>query len=513
MGLSAFTLFAVIAVLPMGLMMTKAFGSDGAFSWVNVAALFSDPRQALLFARSFALAAGATLGALALGVPMAVFIHRGRTGGYRIINALYLLPLTIPPQVFVTTWLGLAGQTASPLAKAATGISVAMVLLALAYYPLVVLTTLTGLGALDRRLEEAAALIHRPAAVWRRITLPLLAPYIATGAVFVFLFALFDYGVPALLGIQTYPVEIFAQFSAYYDEGRAAALSFPLLLTAIGLLWLVHKMLGPRAFFTIGGGSVAAPSALSTPSRTLLALGSWAAILLSVFVPLGVLLIQAAAPQVILAVLRTSAGEMTATLLMSATAASLMVLIAYPLAQRISKSGKTLSKILDFFSLLPFTVPATVLGIGLIYVWNRPIIDKLYGSAAILVIAFTARFVPFAVRAIAAGFGQVAPSVWDAALLCATSGYRRWRYIEWPLLRRSVAVGWLIGFILCNNELAATLLVIPPGQGTLSLKIYNLMHYGANQMVAGMALLLVGINLAAAGIAAKLFIAGKAYIK
>jgi iron(III) transport system permease protein len=505
----------------MGLMTAKAFTVDDAFSWANFTALLSDPRQAALFGRSFILAVGATVAALALGIPMAIFIHRARTAGHRILSYLYLLPLTIPPQVFVSTWLALVGmlgftirsQTASPFAEAVSGIPAAIALLTLAYYPLVVLTTLAGLGALDRRLEEAAALIQGSIAVWRHITLPLLSPYIGTGAVFVFLFALFDYGVPALLGIQTYPVEIFAQFSAFYNEGRAAALSCPLLLIAIALLGLAQKMLGPRVFFTISGGSVDASSALSTLTGTLLAIWSWTIILLSVFVPIGVLLVQAASPQVLLTVLRTSSREMAGTLLLSATASTLVVLIAYPLAERISKSRTIFSKILDFLSLLPFAVPATVLGIGMIYVWNRPIVDKIYGSAAILIIAFTARFVPFAVRAIAAGFGQVAPSLWEAAMLCTKSGYGRWRSIEWPLLKRSVAVGWLIGFILCNNELAATLLVIPPGHGTLSLKIYNLMHYGANQMVAGMALLLVGINLLAAGIVAKQFITRKAYVK
>ena len=58
-----------------------------------------------------------------------------------------------------------------------------------------------------------------------------------------------------------------------------------------------------------------------------------------------------------------------------------------------------------------------------------------------------------------------------------------------------MAAGWIIAFILCMNELGVTLLVIPPGLGSISLKIYTLMHYGANKIVAALALMLIGINL------------------
>lgn len=512
----AVAVFSVIALIPLGLMFTKAFSINDTFSVLKFESLLS-ARQAALFFRSSALAIGTTLLSLAAGIPMAFFIHRTRTVGHRALKYLFLFPLTVPPQVFVTAWLTLSlmcGFTdrndTSFIAEALSEIPTAAFLLALAYYPLIVITTLAGLGSLDQRMEDAATLVHGRFSVLRRITLPLLSPYIITGAVFVFLFSMFNYGVPALLRIQTYPVEIFAQFSAFYDEGRATILSCPLILTAICLLGLVKKKMGLRAFFTISTNSVSSKEVGFNISGILLAVWSWAIILGSVIVPLGVLLFQAASLGVILAVLKTSSQEIATTLVLSATAATLLTVIAYPLSERISTDNGRFWSFMDFVTLLPFAVPATVLGIGIIYLWNQPLLEKVYGSAAIVVIAFTARFVPFAIRAVTAGFGQVDPSLWEAAMLFERSGFRRWLRIEWPLLRRSIAVGWLIGFIFCMNELGTTLLIIPPGYGTLLLKIYNLMHYGANQMVAGMSLLLVAINLFSAGIISKLFIMRRA---
>ena len=73
--------------------------------------------------------------------------------------------------------------------------------------------------------------------------------------------------------------------------------------------------------------------------------------------------------------------------------------------------------------------------------------------------------------------------------------------IDAPLCLPGLVAGWSIAFILCMGELGTTLLVIPPGMGTLSLKIYTLMHYGASQMVAALSYILICINLAVAACA------------
>jgi iron(III) transport system permease protein len=53
--------------------------------------------------------------------------------------------------------------------------------------------------------------------------------------------------------------------------------------------------------------------------------------------------------------------------------------------------------------------------------------------------------------------------------------------------------GFFIAFILSLGELGTTLLVIPPGRETIPIKIYNLMHYGADQLVAALCLILIVI--------------------
>ena len=63
------------------------------------------------------------------------------------------------------------------------------------------------------------------------------------------------------------------------------------------------------------------------------------------------------------------------------------------------------------------------------------------------------------------------------------------------MLRDGLAAAFVIVFILTMGELGVTLLVVPPGVETLPVRIYNLMHYGADAAVAALSLILVAIQL------------------
>jgi iron(III) transport system permease protein len=83
----------------------------------------------------------------------------------------------------------------------------------------------------------------------------------------------------------------------------------------------------------------------------------------------------------------------------------------------------------------------------------------------------------------------------EAACLHQSSRLKRLFRIDLPLVKRGLAICWIIVFIFSMGELGATLLVIPPGAGTLSLKIYTLMHYGAGPLVAALSIILILVSL------------------
>jgi iron(III) transport system permease protein len=509
--IAAVALFLVIAVLPVALLMADSLQAEGRWTLEHYSGVLADARQIGLFAKSLLIAAAVTVTALLIGLPLAFLLARTDLPGNRIWRRLYFLPLCIPAYIHAVTWIYVLGTRgvlnrflvdffglSSPPANI-YGLPGTIMVLALAYYPFIVLLALGGLKTMDQRLEDAARLLHPQPRVFRKVTLPLVLPYLVSGAVFVFVFSLFNYGVPALLRVQTHPVEIFAQFSAFYDQRAAIARVLPLILIAVLLLGLQRRAMGSRSYVTLDTGAYRAePIRLGHARYAALAFVA-VLMLLSVAAPVIVLLCQIGSVKSIATALRTSATPILTSLTLSVIAATLTVALAYCLSVLIAGGASWRRRVLDYLSFVPFAFPATVVGIGLIWFWNRSWSDLIYQTAAILIIAYLARFVSFSVQTLNAGRKQISPGLFDAALLSQPSWLKRIFKIDFPLSLQGLAAGWVVAFILCMGELGATLLVIPPGRGTLALKIYTLMHYGANSIVAVLALVLVGVNLILAG--------------
>ena len=142
-------------------------------------------------------------------------------------------------------------------------------------------------------------------------------------------------------------------------------------------------------------------------------------------------------------------------------------------------------------SLLPLAVPATILGIGLILLWNRRISEFIYTSFIIVIFVYAGRFIPFSVRIILSNLRQIDKKLVEAGLLTKNGWFARFFKISVPLLKPGIAASWIIAFIFCMGELGATLLVVPAGSSTLPIRIYTLMHYGASRTVSALGVIFV----------------------
>lgn len=502
----AIALLLVLVLLPLALIAGQSVILGSGFSLSRYGELLQDQRALGLLAKSTAIAGGATVLALLIGVPLATCLGRERRPGRKVLIGCCLVPLFMPPHIQALAWLTLVGDQGrlQRLVTDFLGLALppiplyspqaAAFFLALAYAPLAAIVVMTGLSQIDRGAEEAAALHKRAVPVWLKIILPLLRPYLLSGAIFVFLLSFFNYGIPSMLRVMTFPVEILTRFSALYDHAGAVARALPVVLLCFALLLLHKKLLADKAVVAIHG-----PSQHRQP-RTLPAgpaapLVVWAYLLVAVVLPLIALVLQAGSIKTILVAIATSWQALITSLLLAVAAATLSVTLAYFLARAL-ESGIPGSKALDLLTLAPLAVPGPLLAIGLIQLWNRPAGQFVYASSAILILAYLARFLPFAVRIVAANLQQLNPSLREAAVLFQAGGLRRLLVIDLPLVKEGLLISWLVVFLFSMGELAATLLLIPPGRGTLALKIYTLMHYGAGPLVAALSLLLIGASLA-----------------
>jgi iron(III) transport system permease protein len=488
-------------------MVIGSFWADGQLSLNSYRELLFDPRQLGLIKNSFGLSFGATFLSLVIGVPLALFSTKTNLWGRKLLGIAYLIPILIPPYMHAIVWAhllsknGLINQCMAQLFSLREtpfdiyGLPGGIFVMTLAYFPFVTLLTASGLRSIDRRMEEVSLLHHGPWKTMKGVTLPLVAPHILCGALFVFIFSVINFGVPDILRLRVYPLEIFIQFSAYYNEKAAMSLSLPLVALTIFLVMLQKWYMKDRAYVNLTSGFEETKRYPLGRLRGFACIFAFTVLFLSVVTPIAVLLKVAGPLSTYVTVLETSKTQIGYSIVLALFGGLSMVCLAFFISCFIEMTASRAKAVVEFATLIPFAIPATVLGIGMIKVWNRSITDVIYGSSLIIVFGYVAHFIPFATRVTSSALKQVNPRLEEMAFLVTANWFKVIGKIVLPLMRPGLLAAFFIGFILSIGDLGITLLIIPPGKTTLSVKIYNLMHYGAEQMVAALCLILIGIIL------------------
>ena len=218
--------------------------------WGELAATLSDSGGWIALRLSLVVSLAATVVAALLGVPIAWLLARGAFPGRSLLRAVVILPLVLPPVVGGIGLLaalgrgGIVGRFLYEQLGVQLTFSTVGAVLAAAFVsmPLMILATEAGIRSIDRRYERAAsALGGSPTYVLRRVTLPLLAPQLAAGAVLAWARALGEFGATLTFAgnlagrTQTLPLAVFEVRQT--DPGAAVLLS--LVLVAISICILV----------------------------------------------------------------------------------------------------------------------------------------------------------------------------------------------------------------------------------------------------------------------------------
>ena len=495
----ASAIFVIACVLPTALMLAGSLtGEAGRWTLDAYRGLLGDARQWRLFTTSMSLGGGAVLVAGALGMPVGVALARGVNvpGPWRAVT---LAPLLIPPYVMAVAWTLAIGPTgplapvlAAPRLNAwAYSAWAAALVLGISLYPLVALAVDAALARVDAHAEDAARLIAPPMRVFSRITLPLIAPTVGVVLLLVFALAITEFGVPGLLRVRVYTTEVFTAFSAFYDAARATALAAPLLAVVLAIV-----VVGSRAADALMLSSRRSTMA-SRPQTALVRVASRATLvgvaLVALVVPLAILTWDAAMGS------RSSVeGSGTAALasLLLASVSALLVTALSAILGHARGAVRRRGWWLDAACAWLFAVPGTVVGVGLILVWNRPGLDGIYGTPAILIVANLARFLPLGILMVAAAGRQISPSLDEAAALAGASWFRRWRRIWLPQMRNALIAVAGLTFVFAFGELGTAVLVTPPGLMTLPVHVYTVVANAPPGELARLALVQAAAGLA-----------------
>jgi len=502
--LAAAVVFAALALAPVAVMVAGSVVVEGKLSAAAYRNILATERQWSLLRNSVGLAGLTALACMALGSALGFMLTRIQVPGRGLLAFLFAVPLVVPSYVCALAWIHLLGQRgainsllmrlfaldAPPFSI--YGLPGAVFVLSLCYYPIVMLTTAAALMSADVTQEEAARLYGG----WRRalagVTLRQGAPGCLAGGVLVFVLALGSFGVPSFLRLNVYALESFTKFSAFYDTAGATAAALPLIALSVAALFVFERCRRRLAGPFVSSHDRQPPWLPVGPWRWGACAACMLVLLISVVLPLGALAREAGGAAAYAQALQTAWPELAHTLLVGALSATAMTLLGLPLAYGLTRGHGWRRAAVAYAPLLTFAIPGTVLGIGLIKVWNRGgAAEWVYGTAAIVVFAYVARFLVVAQRGMAAALDQVGPSLAEAAAVSGVSPFRTGWGVMLPLLWRPLAAVWVVAFILSMGELSATVLVSPPGFTTLTTRMFSLMHYGMSELVAALAILLV----------------------
>jgi len=499
---SAATVVIAAGLAPMLALIIRSVAAEFQTDFAYFRELFSSGRAWMLAGQSLALSSMTTLITLVVGVPLGVLLGKSDLPLRRLLLVVFVIPLVIPPYVLAICWSNALSQDgavarwltpdiASQLSARLFGLGGCILVLATTFLPIVVLITVAQLSSVRSSHEEAARLVCEwPGVLWR-VTLPLIAPGITLAAVLVFLLSLGEFGVPIFLRVDVFPVESFAQFTAFYNFEAATAAALPLGLVTLLLLLLEHVVMRSHRY-TPSRGHDTHTAIIPLRSRTipLLALILTVALLVIVF-PLGTLIGRGASMSALGAAASYGGPSLGRSMAYAAAGATGLLVIGFLCGYTIQTRALRLWRGLDFLTLFLFALPGPVMAIGLIGLWNRKATEFVYITPIIIILGYLAQYTALTTRMSASALDHVPRSMEEAAQVSGAQWGRRLLEIVVPLVRQGLAAAWLVGYLFCLRDTGITMLVYPPGYDTLPVRTFTLMANGPPELIAALCLLMI----------------------
>ena len=487
-------LFAAIALLPL-LWPLIELGERQSADVLRSAEVFASARPWVLLGRSLGLSLAVVVGALIVGIPLGVLLARTDVLGRRVLLLVHGFPMFLPPFLLALGWFYLFGQQGFLGSQASSRLLFDelghVAVLSLAFAPVVTAIVVLGLWNVDPALEEAAMVSARPLRVAAGILLPAASPSITLASILVFALAFSELGVPMFLRVDVYPAAIFSRLGGIdHDPGEAFLLALPLLPVALAVVFAERRRKRPLDVLGLRHRD-RAPLPLGA-WRGPLSAACWGVACLSL-APIAVLALKAGSGGGF-AELSVWMGESVVNSLLSAAVAATVIVAIGAVLGHASARGLPGAGFLDLIGMLAFVVPAVLLGVGLIALWNRPTTQPVYGGLGIIVLGYAARYAVIGIRTVAVAVSQSPLSLEQAGATFGAGFLRRLVSIVLPLHGRALGAAWLLAAVFCLRDLETVVLYYPPGSEPLTVRIFTLEANGPEAIVAALAVLHVAIT-------------------
>lgn len=517
--LIVFLLFLV--ALPLGKLIIASFESrdGGGFTIANYIEAYGRARYVGALLNSLLLSLVTATMAAVMAVPLAWAASRTNMPGKSLVWVGVLGAFMLPSYLGAIGWILLAGPNSgfineawrwisgsqAPLVNVFTFSGLALII-ALQTFPLMFMFVKSSLDLVSSEMEDAANILG--AGTWKatwKVTLPLVWPAILGSAIVVFLETMALFGTPAIIGIparvNTATTQLWQFFEYPVRVEVASAYAMPMLLITLAMIGGQRILLGRKGYVAQSGKG---------GERRLINMGVWRWALLGYSVLVALLAVVMPAMVLLQASFSKAWGKGLAltnltlenyrflilehttamsgvgnTLMFSAAAATLAVAIAVLVAYIVSRRLVPFGGALSFLVMAPFVIPGIVMAIGFYAAYASPPLS-LYGTALIIILAFTARFLPIAFMSAKSAIGAVHPEMEEAARILGCGRIQSIMKITMSLLKKNLLGAWLIVFIFATQELSAAIFLVGPNTRTMSVLLYDLSEAGNFEQLAAL---------------------------
>ncbi len=520
------------------------FGQDaGSFTTRYLQRVFTSPVSVVFFwnplVRTVVISLAIVVGAVFLGFILAWILVRTDCPGRNFYSKVLILSYVAPSWTFALAWTTIfknrrvAGSFGlmetlgfSPPDWIAYGGVPIVITLVLSYFPLAFLLFGGALQTVDAQLEESARVVGAPRSlILRRIVLPLLLPALMSSGLLILSRSLGSFGTPYILGSPTdFQVLATSLYGAINrgEQGIAGILTIVIVLLGVGAvsidLFFVREA---RRFVTISGKG---------GTRTILPLGKLKTpvflfvgfiFMVSVVLPLCALFLSTITHRVgvftrdnftleywfasAMPRLGGRGGIFRDPVILQAALNSLRVSISAALIAGIfgtfigyvatkyqhNKIGGFLKQI----SFIPWLVPTIGFGAAYLSLFavQRGPIPSLYGSVSLIILAMGIKYLPFSARAGTSAMMQLGPEPEESAMICGASWSKSFRRIVIPVLKKTLAVGIVLPFVMGMKELTLVIFLVSPGHEVLTTQVLRYIDYGFTPMANAVTVVIIAV--------------------
>ena len=476
-GVAQIILFLSIAILvvvvafPVLLILFNAFWVEDHFNFSGAIEILKEPETFKALINSLIIAGMSTIGSTIVGTFFAWLVTRTDMPHKRFMKSMFLVPFMLPSFIGAMAWKMLLSPNAGFINRffmdnlgfdgpifnlySYYGISAVEVMY---LFPFVFIQVCGALERMDPTLEESARI---------------------SGA--------------GLIPVLIY--ERIHQSGGSFESIRTGTvLATVLVISAACIIWAQRKILGSGHYQIIGGKSFRPMELKLRGLKYPLMFFCFAYIAFTIVLPTVVIFLVGGLStyglsftpenlsldnfKFILFEYDVTRDAIFNSVTLGLTAAIITMFAGVMISYVIVKMDVKGKGILEFLGMLPFSVPGSVIALGVILAWSGQFGINLYNTVWIILVAYIARYMAFSLKANSAALEQVHDSLVEASRACGATMWQSLKDIVLPLVKPGMFAAFFLIFLPSLRELTVSIMLYAPTTRTIGVAIYTLNEDG-----------------------------------